>query len=80
MSRLAARLARLEGRGQDGRSQVRVVWLRPDGLPEDPADLDREGPTIYLPRKSKSTKQWMAECAARGHRPWRQPENNVCHG
>jgi hypothetical protein len=62
------RLDRLERRDQDGPCRARVVWLRPDGLPEDPTALDGAGRTIYLPRKSLSSAQWMRDCARRGQR------------
>jgi hypothetical protein len=60
-----ARLARLENRDAQGRTLARVVYLRPDGLPEDPADYDTEGPIICFPRKSATPEQWMEECRVR---------------
>jgi hypothetical protein len=62
---LRERLARLEGRDEEGHQLARVVWLRPDGWPEDPADLEIEGRIICLPRKSVSVEAWVAECAQR---------------
>ena len=35
-----------------------VVWLRSDGLPEDPADEGRSPSGIYLPKKCQSIEEW----------------------
>jgi hypothetical protein len=35
-----------------------VVWLGPDGLPEDPAEAGCSPSGIYLPRKAASVEAW----------------------
>jgi hypothetical protein len=66
MNGFKTRVARLEGRDEQGRPRGRVVWLRPDGLPENPEDLEGKGQLICLPRKSVSLEAWVRECALRG--------------
>ena len=70
MQRLSARVARLEARAvQDQEPQSIVVWLGPDGIPEDlPDNLTGPLQVIYLPRKSASPEAWMHECALRRQR------------
>ena len=66
MSRLATRVARLENHLRMGESSQAVVWIGPDGVPEDlPEHLDGHVRVIYLPRKSASPEAWMHECALR---------------
>jgi len=76
LQRLSARVARLEARvdqAQEPRSIV--VWLGPDGMPEDlPEHLDGPVQVIYLPRKSASPEAWVQECALRRQqRPEEEP-------
>jgi hypothetical protein len=73
MQRLSARIARLEARAdQDQEPRSIVVWLGPDGTPEDlPDDLTGSVQVIYLPRKSASPELWVQECALRRQQ---QPE------
>ena len=67
LQQLSARVARLEARGaQDQEPRSIVVWLGPDGIPEDlPDHLTGPVRMIYLPRKSASPEAWMHECALR---------------
>ena len=67
LQRLSARVARLEARGaQDQEPRSIVVWLGPDGTPEDlPDHLTGPVQVIYLPRKSASPEAWVQECALR---------------
>jgi hypothetical protein len=76
LQRLSARVARLEARGaRDQEPRSIVVWLGPDGVPEDlPEHLDGSVRVIYLPRKSASPEAWMHECALRGQQ--RQEEES----
>ena len=48
-----------------GAWMAHIVYLRPDGQPEHPADFEVEGPLVCLPRKAPSAEAWVAQCAAR---------------
>ena len=48
------RVERLEGKDEQGRLMAHIVYLRPDGQPEHPADFEVEGPIVCLPRKAPS--------------------------
>ena len=53
----------------DESPQSVVVWLGPDGVPEDlPEHLTGSVRVIYLPRKSASPEAWVHECALRRQR------------
>ena len=67
LQRLSARVARLEACvDQDQEPRSIVVWLGPDGTPEDlPDNLTGPVQVIYLPRKSASPESWVQECALR---------------
>ena len=59
------RLARLEGRNEEGRQMGTVIWLGLDGQPEHaPEASDRR--IIYLPRKAPSAEAWEAWIRDRG--------------
>jgi hypothetical protein len=76
MSRLVARVARLEHHRRMGESSQAVVcWIGPDGVPEDlPDNLTGPVRVIYLPRKSASPEAWVQECALRRQqRPEQEP-------
>ena len=76
LQRLSVRVARLEARvDQDQEPRSIVVWLGPDGTPEDlPDNLTGPGQVIYLPRKSESAEAWVQECALRRQqRPEQEP-------
>jgi hypothetical protein len=70
LQRLSARVARLEARvDQEQEPRSIVVWLGPEGSPEDlPDNLTGPVQVIYLPRKSASPEAWMHECALRRRR------------
>jgi hypothetical protein len=67
MRRLAHRVAKLEARREAEAQQPRtyVVWLGPDGLPEDMPVLQEGEQYMALPRKCRSVEEWQYRCAQR---------------
>ena len=67
-SAISAAFAHLAGALHPDADPTEVVWLRMDGLPEDPADEGRSPSGLYLPKKCQTIEEWMNSPLIQGFR------------